>query len=191
VLCIFTFPLVYSHLCLSLNSFPLYSFVYLFLFNVPVCSSIIHSSSYHPLYQLGTILPLLSGSLNKYNYKTTVGINPNDSVSESDWIPLLYTTEKHHDGIVNLLLGRQDVNPDSLNGFGRALLSLAAEKGYDGRVKLLLGWKDVSCYNPLLSGWYLQQVTDSLLTITSLGLIAVAIAKSVDSYLATSIARLL
>jgi len=47
------------------------------------------------------------------------------------------------------------------------------------------------CYNPLFSGWYLQQVTDSPLTITSLCPIAVAIAKSVDSYLATSIARLL
>jgi len=48
-----------------------------------------------------------------------------------------------------------------------------------------------NCYNPLFSGGYLQQVTDILLTITSLGPIAVAIAKSVDSYLATSIARLL
>ena len=47
------------------------------------------------------------------------------------------------------------------------------------------------CNNPLLFGLYLQQVTDSLLTITPLGPIAVAIAKSVDSYLATSIARLL
>ena len=48
------------------------------------------------------------------------------------------------------------------------------------------------CYNPLLSGWYLQQVTDSFLTITiSFSPIAVAIAKSVDSYLATSIARLI
>ena len=46
-------------------------------------------------------------------------------------------------------------------------------------------------YNPLLSACYWQQVTDSLLTITSLGPISVAIAKSVDSYLATSIARLL
>ena len=50
---------------------------------------------------------------------------------------------------------------------------------------------DAQCYNPLLSGRYLQQVTDCLLTITPLGPIAVAIAKSVDSYLATSIARLL
>jgi len=43
----------------------------------------------------------------------------------------------------------------------------------------------------LFSGLYLQQVTNSLLTITSLSPVAVAIAKSVDSYLATSIARLI
>jgi len=49
--------------------------------------------------------------------------------------------------------------------------------------------KEVFCYNALLSGWYLQQVTDTLLTITLLAPISVAIAKSVDFYLATSIAR--
>jgi len=47
------------------------------------------------------------------------------------------------------------------------------------------------CYTSLFCGGYLQQVTDSLLTITFLSLIGVVIAKSYDSYLATSIARLL
>jgi len=46
-------------------------------------------------------------------------------------------------------------------------------------------------YNSLFSVGYLRQVTDSSLTITSLCPRAVVIAKSVDSYLATLIARLI
>ena len=48
------------------------------------------------------------------------------------------------EGIVKLLLGRGDVNPDSLDKYGQTPLSLAAMRGHEGIVKLLLGREDVN-----------------------------------------------
>ena len=45
---------------------------------------------------------------------------------------------------MKLLLGRGDVNPDSLDKYGQTPLSLAAMRGHEGIVKLLLGREDVN-----------------------------------------------
>jgi len=71
-------------------------------------------------------------------------VNPNSS-SKYGRTPLFWAVENGHEGIVKLLLGRNDVNPDIPDtGYGRTPLSLAAERGHDGIVKLLLERKDVN-----------------------------------------------
>ena len=57
--------------------------------------------------------------------------------------PLSWAARNGHEGIVKLMLGRKDVDPDSSNKYGRTPLSCAAENGNEGVVKLLLGRKDV------------------------------------------------
>jgi len=50
-----------------------------------------------------------------------------------------------HEGTVELLLGREDVNPDIPDTeCGQTPLSWAAENGHEGIVKLLLGREDVN-----------------------------------------------
>jgi len=52
-----------------------------------------------------------------------------------------------HNGIVRLLLGRKDVNPDIPEArHGQTSISRAAENGHEGVVKLLLGRKDVQVH---------------------------------------------
>jgi len=49
----------------------------------------------------------------------------------------------------------------------------------------------LNCYNPLFPRLYMQQVTNSSLTITCFSLIPSGIAKSSDAYLHEAIARLI
>ena len=42
-----------------------------------------------------------------------------------------------HEGVVKLLLGRDDVNPDKLDNQGQTALSCAAKNGYTGVIALL------------------------------------------------------
>jgi len=71
-------------------------------------------------------------------------VNP-DSSSESDRTPLSWAAENGRDGIVKLLLGRRDVNPDTPDSmYGRTPLSYAAENGHEGVMKILLEQKDVN-----------------------------------------------
>jgi len=48
------------------------------------------------------------------------------------------------DGVMRILLGRPEVNPNMQNNDGRTPLSYAAEGGYQGMVRLLLEREEVS-----------------------------------------------
>ena len=58
--------------------------------------------------------------------------------------PLLWAVERGHEGVVEVLLNREDVNPNQ-EGTGLTLLLLAVERGHEGIVKLLL---EQECINP-------------------------------------------
>ena len=90
-------------------------------------------------------------------------VDPNSS-SRYGRTPLSWAAENGHEGIVKLLLGRKDVDPDTPDTmYGQTPLSRAAERGHEGIVSLLLGRKDVnpdtpdtiSCQTPL--SWAAQK----------------------------------
>ncbi|RPA99103.1 ankyrin, partial [Choiromyces venosus 120613-1] len=62
--------------------------------------------------------------------------------------PLSLAAGNGHEGVVKLLLGREDVDPNRQDRWGRTALSLAADKGYGGVVKLLLGRESVDPNRP-------------------------------------------
>jgi len=68
-------------------------------------------------------------------------VDPNRP-DEDNQTPLGCAAAKGHEGVIKLLLGREDVNPNHL-GMCRTPLGLAAVRGHEGVVKLLLGWEDV------------------------------------------------
>jgi len=75
-------------------------------------------------------------------------VNP-DSSSSSGRTPLSWAAWSGHEGIVKLLLGREDVNPNTPDTkYGQTPLLSAAGKGYEGIVKLLLGREDVNPNTP-------------------------------------------
>jgi len=51
--------------------------------------------------------------------------------------PLAWAAERGHFGVVQLLLAREDINPNIPDGIGRTPLALAVRAGHDGVVKLL------------------------------------------------------
>ena len=80
-------------------------------------------------------------------------------INEGDFLgytPLAWASHNGHEGVVKLLLGQEEVNPNKLGGYDQAPLSYAAEGGYEGVVKLLLEREEVnpdspdgSCRTPL------------------------------------------
>ena len=58
--------------------------------------------------------------------------------------PLSWAAWGGHEGVVEMLLGREDVNPNTADTkYGRTPLSWAARRGHEGVVKILLERKDV------------------------------------------------
>ena len=71
-------------------------------------------------------------------------VNP-ESSSRYGRKPLSWAAGNGHEGVMKLLLARNDVSPDTPDTvYGRTPLSWAAENGHEGAVKLLLEWKDVN-----------------------------------------------
>ena len=70
-------------------------------------------------------------------------VNP-DSHSMSGETPLSVAPKNGHEGIVKLLLGREDFNLNALNKIsGQTLLLWAAENGHEEIVLRLLGREDI------------------------------------------------
>ena len=49
-----------------------------------------------------------------------------------------------HEGVVKILLGREEVHPDRPDNYGKTPLSCAASSGHEAVVKTLLGREDVN-----------------------------------------------
>ena len=60
-----------------------------------------------------------------------------------------WAARRGHEGVVKILLERNDINPDTAdNGYGRTPLSRAAENGHEGVVRMLLERNDVNSNTP-------------------------------------------
>ena len=66
--------------------------------------------------------------------------------------PLGWAAHNGHEGVVKILLGRKEVNPDKPDNGSRTPLSWAADNGHEGVVKILLGRKEVNPDKPGPSG---------------------------------------
>ncbi|RPA93309.1 ankyrin [Choiromyces venosus 120613-1] len=73
--------------------------------------------------------------------KSGCDVNRGDSEGSS---PLMWAVERGNEGVVEFLLQREDVNPDSSNELGRTALSWAVQEGCESIVKLLLERGDVN-----------------------------------------------
>ena len=59
--------------------------------------------------------------------------------------PLMWAARKGHQGVVNLLLERRDINPDQANSvYGETALYLAGFYGHEGIVKMILERQDIN-----------------------------------------------
>ena len=65
--------------------------------------------------------------------------------------PLIWAGRNGHEGVVEILLGRIEVNPDKPGDDGRTQLWWAAYKGHEGVVKMLLG-RNVNPDKPNING---------------------------------------
>ena len=61
---------------------------------------------------------------------------------------LTWAARRGHEGVVKILLGRDDINPDIPDNSGRTPLRCAAIGGHEGVVKILLGRGDVNPDKP-------------------------------------------
>ena len=66
--------------------------------------------------------------------------------------PLLLAARKGHEEVVNILLGREEVDPDKPDDIGRTPLSYAAQEGHEGVVKTLLRLEGVDPARPDMFG---------------------------------------
>ena len=62
--------------------------------------------------------------------------------------PLAWAAQKGHEGVVEILLGRGEINSDKPDDHAQTPLSHAAEYGYEGVVKMLLGREEVNPDKP-------------------------------------------
>jgi len=64
-------------------------------------------------------------------------VNPDIPDQLHGQTPLSWAAENGYEGIVKLLLGRKEVDPDMSNKYGQTPLMLAAASGHNSVVKLL------------------------------------------------------
>jgi len=76
-------------------------------------------------------------------------INQTDSIGST---PLNWAAHNGHEGVVKILLGRDDVNPGKPDIYGETPLWRAAHNGHEGVVKILLGRDDVNPDEPNHNG---------------------------------------
>jgi len=72
-------------------------------------------------------------------------------INEADFSgcgPLTWAARNGHEGVVEILLGREDVDPDKPDDDGQTPLSHAAGNGHEGVVEILLGREDVNLDKP-------------------------------------------
>ena len=67
-------------------------------------------------------------------------INQVDCIGDT---PLVWAARNRHQGVVEILLGRDDIDPDKPGVFGQTPLSCAAWNGHESVVKILLGRGEV------------------------------------------------
>ena len=73
------------------------------------------------------------------------GINQRDCIS---FTPLLHAAQQGNEGVVQLLLTRDDINPDNPDIRGKTPLWWASLNGHEGVVKMLLARNDVNPNKP-------------------------------------------
>ena len=69
------------------------------------------------------------------------GINESDCMG---FTPLMHAARQGNEGVVQLLLAQDDINPDKPDNYGRTPLWRASFNGHEGLVKLLLAQNDVN-----------------------------------------------
>ena len=72
-------------------------------------------------------------------------------ISQEDCVgntPLIWGAQNGHTGVVNILLGQGDINPNKQGQFGQTPLSCAACNGHKGVVKMLLRRDDIDPDTP-------------------------------------------
>jgi len=69
-----------------------------------------------------------------------VAVDPNLQAPWYGFSPLAVAASHRHEGVVKLLLTRNDIDPSIRNHDGQTALSIAASGGHEGVVKLLLAW---------------------------------------------------
>ena len=103
---------------------------------IPTGFTGLHGAAYFGYVEI--IVALLE--INKWDVQAT-DFHGNTAIS--------WAARKGHEGVVKILLGRNDVNPDTADAkYGRTPLSRAAENGHEGVVKMLLERNDVNPSTP-------------------------------------------
>ena len=73
------------------------------------------------------------------------------NINEGDFLgggPLTWAAQNGHSGVVEILLGQGEINPDKPDNFGQTPLSHAAGNGHEGVVKVLLEREEVGPDKP-------------------------------------------
>ena len=92
----------------------------------------LHGAAFFGIVELVAALLEMKGS----------GINASDFLGDTG---LILAAQRGHEGVVKMLLEREDVNPDQADTeYGRTPLSWAAWNGYTGVVKMLLEREEVN-----------------------------------------------
>ena len=69
-----------------------------------------------------------------------VAVDPNLQEPRRSFSPLIVAAFHAHEGVVKLLLTRNDIYPNIRSHSGQTALSIAAGRGHSGVLKLLLAW---------------------------------------------------